>query len=127
MKFMTEVTKFTDVSQVTEAPAFGDGAYIYGLTMEGARWDVKAGVVKSSNPKELRCAMPVTKIVPVNADKYDNKGYYMCPVYANMQRANVYSAQVSTFSLKLHNDDSNNPDRWTLASVALLLQDELAV
>merc|ERR1711966_350382 len=95
MKFMTEVTKFTSPDQITEAPAMGEGAYIYGLVMEGARWDTKAGVIRPSNPKELRCPLPVIKVVPVTADKYDTKGYYMCPVYANMQRANVYSAQVS--------------------------------
>jgi len=127
MKFMTEVTKMTGPEQVTEVPAAGEGAYIHGLTLEGARWDSKAGVLKASNPKELRNQLPVVKIVPVHSDKYDNRGYYLCPVYANMQRANVYSAQVSTFTLKLHKDDATNPNKWTLASVALLLQDELAV
>jgi dynein heavy chain len=48
----------------------------------------------------------------------------MCPVYMNMQRANVYSAQVSTFTLK-HPEDQPSV-KWTLASVALLMQDELA-
>jgi len=127
MKFMTEITKMTGIEQVTEIPPAGEGAYVHGLTLEGARWDTKAGVLKASNPKELRCPLPVVKIVPVHSDKYDSRGYYLCPVYANMQRANVYSAQVSSFTLKLHKDDATNPNRWTLASVALLLQDELAV
>ena len=64
------------------------------------------------------------KVIPVTADTYDTNGYYMCPVYMNMQRANVYSAQVSTFTLK-HPEDQP-PVKWTLASVALLMQDELA-
>jgi len=125
MKFMTEVTKYSAMDQIGEAPA--EGAYIHGLTMEGARWDTKSGCVRASNPKELRCPMPVIRVVPVPSDKYSAAGYYMCPVYANMQRANVYSAQVSTFTLKLHKDDAAMPSKWTLASVALLLQDELAV
>jgi dynein heavy chain len=41
----------------------------------------------------------------------------------NMQRANVYSAMVGVFTLKTEDD----PIKWTLASVALLLQDELSV
>ena len=57
-------------------------------------------------------------------DRYDTKGYYMCPVYMNMQRANVYSAQVSTFTMK--HPEKEPPVKWTLASVALLMQDELA-
>ena len=50
------------------------------------------------------------------------EGIYNCPVYMNMQRANVYSAQVSVFTLKTKDPNT----KWTLASVAMLLQDELA-
>ena len=121
MAFMTEVTKVTpqEIDKYSE-----EGAYIHGLTMEGARWDVQEGTVKDSNPKELRCLLPVINVIPVTTDKYDVTGYYKCPVYMNMQRANVYSAQVSTFTLK-HPPDQPSV-KWTLASVALLMQDELA-
>ena len=121
MKFHTEVTRLqpSDIEEYSE-----EGTYIHGLTMEGARWDQDQGMVMDSKPKELRCLLPVIKVIPVTADKYDTDGYYMCPVYMNMQRANVYSAQVSTFTLK-HPEDQP-PVKWTLASVALLMQDELA-
>merc|ERR1711998_209844 len=55
MKFMTEVTKVTDSTAITET--LTECAFIHGLTMEGARWDMKAGVIKDSLPKELRCPM----------------------------------------------------------------------
>jgi dynein heavy chain len=121
MKFITEVSKLSS-GEISEYAS--EGTYVHGLTMEGARWDTKAGMVKDSNPKELRCLLPVIKVVPVTADKYDIRGYYLCPVYMNMQRANVYSAQVSTFTIK--HPPKEPPVKWTLASVALLLQDELA-
>ena len=47
--------------------------------------------------------------------------YYLCPVYTNMQRANVYSPCVSTFTLF----SAEPVAKWVLASVALLLQDDL--
>ena len=121
MAFMTEVTKFSpgEIEKYAE-----EGAYIHGLTLEGARWDIKEGVVKDSEPKVLRQLLPVVNVIPVTTDKYDTTGYYKCPVYMNMQRANVYSAQISTFTLK-HPEDQG-PVKWTLASVALLMQDELA-
>ena len=52
MGFMTEVTKLSpgDITEYAEK-----GAYIHGLTMEGARWDVAEGTIKDSKPKELRC------------------------------------------------------------------------
>jgi len=64
------------------------------------------------------------EVIPVTFDKYDIRGYYLCPVYMNMQRANVYSAMVSTFTIK--HPPKEPPVKWVLASVALLLQDELA-
>ena len=90
--------------------------------MEGAQWDKESACIKDSNPSELHPTLPVIQVVPVTADKYDLTGYYLCPVYVNMQRANVYSAIVSTFTLKTQDP----PHKWTLASVALLLQDDLA-
>ena len=118
MKFVTDVTT-KQPEQLSEPAA--DGAYVHGLWLEGARWDVKAGVLKDSLPKEIRQPMPVMQIKPVTADKYNIKPYYICPLYTNGQRANVYSPCVSTeFTLRTKDAGS----KWTLASVALLLQNE---
>lgn len=65
------------------------------------------------------CAL---QVVPVTIDQYSLEGYYSCPVYTNMQRANVYSPIVSQFTMKT--DEPSH--KWVLASVAVLLQDELA-
>lgn len=62
------------------------------------------------------------QVRPVTADALDLSGCYQCPVYTNMQRANVYSPAVSTFTLRT----SEPAHKWVLASVALLLQDDLA-
>lgn len=120
MTFMTEVTKFTAPEQITEAAPLG--VYIHGLVIEGARWDREDACLKDSNPNELHPLMPIIQVKPVTADEFVSEGYYQCPVYTNMQRANVYSPIVSMFTLKTQ-DPSH---KWTLASVALLLQDDLA-
>jgi dynein heavy chain len=78
-------------------------------------------VLKESAPNELRQALPVIQVKPVTQQEYSLKGYYECPVYTNMQRANVYSAAVSNFTLKT----SEPAHKWVLASVAILLQDDL--
>lgn len=36
-----------------------DGAYVHGLLMEGARWDVQAGIIMDSRLKDLFPPMPV--------------------------------------------------------------------
>jgi len=119
MKFMTECTKFTSFEEVP-GPA-EEGVFIHGLVMEGARWDLKTGLMADSLPSELHPDMPVMVIKPVHVDNYSIAGYYPCPVYMNMQRANVYSAMVGVFTLK-----TDKPiTKWVLASAAMLMQDEL--
>ncbi|KAL3144988.1 Dynein alpha chain, flagellar outer arm [Trebouxia sp. C0010 RCD-2024] len=119
MKFRTDVTA-KSVEQITEAAPVG--CYIHGLCLEGARWDKEDGVLKDSLPNQLHPALPVIQVVPVTIDQYSLEGYYSCPVYTNMQRANVYSPIVSQFTMKT--DEPSH--KWVLASVAVLLQDELA-
>lgn len=79
-------------------------------------------MLKDAAPNELRQALPVIQVKPVTTQEYSLAGYYECPVYTNMQRANVYSPAVSNFTLKT----SDPAQKWVLASVAILLQDDLA-
>lgn len=39
-----------------------EGAYIHGLFMEGARWDIQSGIIMESRLKELFPAMPVINV-----------------------------------------------------------------
>lgn len=41
------------------------GAYIFGLYMEGARWDRKAKMIGESEPKVLYDPMPKIHIIPI--------------------------------------------------------------
>jgi dynein heavy chain, axonemal len=120
MCFMTDVTEMNTCEEVTEDG--GESKYIYGVMLEGARWDPETSALGESNPNELHPQLPVLRVRPVVSDKYSLKGYYHCPVYVNMQRANVYCPIVSMFTLKTN----DAPSKWVLASVAILLQDELA-
>jgi dynein heavy chain len=79
-------------------------------------------VLKDSLPNEPHRALPVIHVKPVTTDQYSLDGCYVCPVYTNMQRANVYSPVVSSFTLRT----ADAPHKWVLASVAILLQDDLA-
>uniref|UniRef100_A0A8B9E0C3 DYH9 protein n=1 Tax=Anser cygnoides TaxID=8845 RepID=A0A8B9E0C3_ANSCY len=92
-----------------------EGAYVHGLFMEGARWDAQAGIITDARLKELTPAMPVIFIKAIPADKQDIRSVYPCPVYKTRQRGPTY---VWTFNLKTR----ENPSKWVLAGVALLLQ-----
>lgn len=92
-----------------------DGAYIQGLFMEGARWDVQAGIIMDSRLKELFPPMPVINVRAITQDKQDLRNMYECPVYKTRTRGPTY---IWTFNLKT----KDKPAKWTLAGVALLLQ-----
>ena len=108
---LTEVTK-KQVDQI-EAPS-RDGAFIHGLTLEGARWDDKTGVLEDSKPKELFCPMPVILIKAVTVDKAEMKDAYQTPVYKTERR---FREEVFTAQLK----SKHGSIKWTLAGVCLFL------
>ncbi|XP_068092066.1 dynein axonemal heavy chain 11 isoform X2 [Hyperolius riggenbachi] len=91
-----------------------EGAYMHGLFMEGARWDVQAGVIAEARLKELTPSMPVLYVRAIPIDKQDLKNVYECPVYKTKIRGPTY---VWTFNLKT----KEKPAKWVLAGVALLL------
>ncbi|XP_038207715.1 dynein beta chain, ciliary [Zerene cesonia] len=92
-----------------------DGAYVHGLLMEGARWDMQAGIIMDSRLKDLFPPMPVINVRAITQDKQDLRNMYECPVYKTRTRGPTY---VWTFNLKT----KDKPAKWTLAGVALLLQ-----
>ncbi|XP_046391607.1 dynein beta chain, ciliary-like [Ischnura elegans] len=92
-----------------------EGAYIQGLFMEGARWDIQVGSIMDSRLKDLFPVMPVVYLRAITQDKQDIKNVYECPVYKTRIRGPTY---VWTFNLKTKVKAS----KWTLAGVAILLQ-----
>uniref|UniRef100_A0A803SYF4 Dynein axonemal heavy chain 11 n=1 Tax=Anolis carolinensis TaxID=28377 RepID=A0A803SYF4_ANOCA len=91
-----------------------EGAYICGLFMEGARWDLQAGVIAEARLKDLTPAMPVIFVKAVPVERQETKHIYKCPVYKTKIRGPTY---VWTFNLK----SKDKPAKWVLAGVALLL------
>uniref|UniRef100_A0A3Q4HYI4 Dynein heavy chain 11, axonemal-like n=1 Tax=Neolamprologus brichardi TaxID=32507 RepID=A0A3Q4HYI4_NEOBR len=91
-----------------------EGAYVYGLYMEGARWDTQTGVITEARLKDLTPAMPVISVRAVPSDRQETRNIYECPLYKTKIRGPTY---VWTFSLKTR----ERPAKWVLAGVALLL------
>ena len=59
MCLQCDVTK-KQKDDFTSAPR--DGAYVHGIFMEGARWDIQQSVIMESKLKELYPQMPVINI-----------------------------------------------------------------
>ncbi|XP_059853521.1 dynein axonemal heavy chain 17 [Delphinus delphis] len=112
MCLSVEVTK-KNREDMTAPPR--EGSYVYGLFMEGARWDTQMGVIADARLKELTPAMPVIFIKAIPVDRMETKNIYECPVYKTRIRGPTY---VWTFNLKT----KEKAAKWILAAVALLLQ-----
>ncbi|XP_051667332.1 dynein axonemal heavy chain 1 [Manacus candei] len=67
------------------------GCYIYGLFLEGARWDPAVGQLAESRPKELYTEMAVIWLLPVANRKPPESGSYLCPIYKTLTRAGTLS------------------------------------
>merc|ERR1739838_348622 len=109
MSLACEVTKKN--KEEMQAPP-REGAYIHGLFMEGARWDINVGSKVDSRLKELHPLMPVMFIKALTQDKQEMRNLYECPIYKTRQRGPTY---VWTFNLKTKEKAS----KWILAGVAL--------
>lgn len=77
-----------------------DGAYVHGMYMEGARWDIQQGVILDSRLKELFPHMPVINIrvrfttpEPVRSDHTHIRGNQtlsLCKVDVTLQITLAY-------------------------------------
>eukprot|EP01052_Picozoa_sp_SAG31_P008244 SAG31_NODE_413_length_15971_cov_7.706842_2_plen_300_part_00 len=139
-----EVMTFTP----EEAEAAPYGAYIWGLFMEGARWDadgefvrksdgeLQKGVLRDSEPKVLYTSFPVIWLKPrCKLEEGDHSmanqdpgakpldGYYTCPVYKTTERKGILSTtgQSSNFVMPIFLPSDKPGAFWTKRAVALLL------
>jgi len=83
------VLKEGAIEEVTKKP--DDGVYIYGLFLEGARWDRHVNSIVDPRPKELFSPMPTLHMLPVQNRETPQSGIYRCPVYKVLTRTGVLS------------------------------------
>lgn len=102
-----------------DLPPIKEGAYVFGLQVEGARWDPAVGQLEESYPKKAFSVLPVVncRSVPLAPEGKEDKSVYQCPVYMTVARGATY---VFTAQLKT----KFNPDKWVLAGVALIMDVE---
>ncbi|KAA0177346.1 hypothetical protein FNF27_01124 [Cafeteria roenbergensis] len=131
--YYVEVKEWEGAQQVS-AKATGEGVYVHGLFIEGARWDgsirtkdpgVKDGSDKGSlaelEGKQRVDSLPVIHITVVEKTKAEarirNKRVYDCPVYRYARRTDlhiVFRMGLNTFI------EGKSREHWTLRGVAAL-------
>ena len=107
--------------EITESPE--DGVIVYGLYLEGARFDREAGVVTESRPGEMYDLLPAIHFQPAVGHK-QAPSTYACPVYKTAVRKGVLSTTgMSTnyvVPVELPIAPGDSEQKWILAGVAAL-------
>jgi len=104
------------------------GTYVFGLYLEGARWDDETKVIAESMPKVLFDMSPVIFMDPVTIDTNNTPvHHYVCPVYKTSERRGVLSTtgHSTNFVMPavLPIDGVNHSAKfWSRRGVAMLTQ-----
>ncbi|CAK9804539.1 Dynein axonemal heavy chain 1 [Anthophora plagiata] len=96
-----------------------DGCVIYGLFLEGCRWDGE--YLNESLPKELYTNMKPILLLPEVGHK-PPEGIYSCPVYKTINRAGTLSTtgHSTNFVLPMELPSLNPQSHWIKRGVALI-------
>jgi dynein heavy chain len=97
-----------------------DSYYVFGLHLQGARWDDEHKNIEESRPREDYCVMPVINCKGSDSAQgrlEESKSAYLCPVYKTTDRMWTF-VTTAIFKTKV------NPNKWTIAGVACILDVE---
>merc|ERR1719473_2121403 len=97
---------------IDELPS--SGAYICGMNMEGAAFNVTENVMCEVYGNSMFFPMPVIQCKAILAAKMEERGIFSCPVYQTQQRGPTY---VFNAPLKSKHDSK----KWTLAGAVMIM------
>jgi len=98
-----------------------EGVYIYGLQMEGARFDRVPMLMAESHPKVLYDEMPVGLLRPIESVNAKVFPHYECPLYKTLERKGVLatSGHSTNFVMEVKVPTDKPESYWVKRGVAL--------
>lgn len=116
-EFVTQ--DYDDPGAIEAAPE--DGILIYGLFMDGARWNYEENCIDHQECGVMYVQAPIIQFVPVQNYAPDPR-QYTCPVYKTSVRAGTLSTtgHSTNFVLPIEIDTVEPPRTWILAGAAFL-------
>ena len=103
-----------------------DGCYIYGLFIEGCRWDCENEVLADSLPKMLFEPMPEIWMIPKRMKDINPAHVYTSPVYKTIERRGTLSTTGHStnfvLDITLRMQEQHSVEFWTRRGVAMITQ-----
>jgi dynein heavy chain len=102
-----------------------DGCYIYGLFLDGARWNGETKLLDSSHPKVLFSEAPTIWLKPAASSELKVFDHYVCPTYKTSQRYGMLSTTGHSTNFVMYlkiPSKPNSSDDWIKGGVAALTQ-----
>ncbi|XP_069117336.1 dynein axonemal heavy chain 6-like isoform X3 [Argopecten irradians] len=113
-----------------------DGVLIFGLYLDGARWDPKDKCLQDSRAGDRFARLPEIHFVPTQTSQgtpstersdspvVDNGSMYECPLYRTSSRAGTLSStgHSTNFVTAVTLPSNNPPHFWVMRGVAMLCQ-----
>ncbi|KEP65299.1 UNVERIFIED_CONTAM: ATPase family associated with various cellular activities (AAA) domain-containing protein [Hammondia hammondi] len=107
--------------ELVEEDTLEDSCYVYGLYIDGARWNYHREVIDEQLPGATHDVFPVIQFQPgVQPVVLDAE--YTCPVYKTMRRAGVLSStgHSTNFITAIDLPTDQHPSKWILRGTALI-------
>lgn len=103
-----------------------DGAYCYGLFIEGCRWDSDQGCLEESQAKVLYTKMPQIWLKPLKLADIVERHTYTCPLYKTLFRFGTLSTTGHSTNfvtmIELTMQRRHDEAHWIKRGVAMVTQ-----
>lgn len=107
-----------------EKKAPENGCYVYGLYVEGCRWDYDMSTLAESNPKVLYTKMPHIYFKPAKSKDIVFNHCYTCPLYKTLERRGTLSTTGHSTNfvgmVELPMQKRHSSKHWVKRGVALI-------